>query len=313
MPGVRAVAVLLVGSLVATPLLADVVESGEDESAVCTAPIEASMEDVPAVEDRRVDLLDHRLGLDDALLFERVRGEPAVDCRGPAGALREQHTEHRGNPLWIDTGAGYEGHPVSIGLALVIAAELREHGRARHVDQRACRLILANSGENAGELHANLRLLHLLHLLHRVALDDVPDFVPEHARHHRQILRSLDEPAIHVDEAARHRERVDVAAVHDVEAPIEIPLVGQLGDRIAQHVDVAIDLRIGDDRKLSVDLLRVTLPKLNFLLRRDAARDEHRHGTDDQDVSFHWFGSPMWPRSVAMAGQIPFHAGILSR
>jgi hypothetical protein len=113
--------------------------------------------------------------------------------------------------------------------------------------------------------------LRFLHLLNRVTLRDVADLVTKYAGHLRERLGPLDEPAIEVDEPARHREGVHLGAVDDVEVPVEAAVVGEIGDRIAQQVDVLVNGRILDDRQLRIDLGRVLRPELDFLLSGNPA------------------------------------------
>ena len=72
-----------------------------------------------------------------------------------------------------------------------------------------------------------------------MALRDVGDLVPQHARKLGHVGRLLNEAAVHVDVSTGYREGVDLALVHDIEAPCEAPVVGDPGDGVAEHIDVA--------------------------------------------------------------------------
>ena len=159
----------------------------------------------------------------------------------------------------------------AVRLLLVGAAEFCEERAAGGVDRFLTKSAVADAREHAGQRHADVGLLRLLHLLHGVAFDDVTDLVSEHAGNFVHLVGALDESAVHVDEAARHGERVDFLAVDDEEMPVEIAPAGEPGDGVAQHIDVAVQLGIADDGKLGVDLLGFLHSHLNFLLGRNAA------------------------------------------
>jgi len=108
-----------------------------------------------------------------------------------------------------------------------------------------------------------------------VAPHHVADLVAEHARELAEVLRPLDEPAVHVDEASGHREGVHFLRVDDEELEVQLLATrGEARDGVAEHVDVAVDLGIAHDRQLLVDLRRVLRAHLDLLLRRDPARGD---------------------------------------
>src|SRR5262245_14760062 len=121
-----------------------------------------------------------------------------------------------------------------------------------------------------------------------MALHHVTDLVSEHASELIHLLRALDQTAIHVDVAARHRERVDLWCVDDVEVPLELLTArGETGNRVAKDVDVAVDFRIAHDGELRVDLRRIVLPHLDFRLRGDAASGNRYGEQRAREYSFH--------------------------
>jgi len=76
----------------------------------------------------------------------------------------------------------------------------------------------------------------------------VPDFVAENAGELVHLVGALDEAAIHINEAAGHREGVDFLGVHDEELPVEITPACEPRNGISEDVDVAVYLRILDNR-----------------------------------------------------------------
>src|SRR5690606_34664406 len=119
----------------------------------------------------------------------------------------------------------------------------------------------------------------------------VADLVAEHSGDLREVRRPFEQTAIHIDEAARHREGVHVRAVDDVELPVEIPGVGDAGNRIAEYVHVAIQLRILYEGELSVQLGAVAGAQLDFLLGRDGTAGERGHEGEGSERT-HWFVDP---------------------
>src|ERR1035437_7001956 len=209
------------------------------------------------------------------VLLQRMRREERAHRAGRILPLVEQDPEHLGNAVGIDAGLDGGADALLVGFGLVALAEVREQAARADVDRRGREFRSANAREDAAERHAQVRALRLLHLLDRVTPRHVPDLVTDHAGDLAHRLRPLDQPAIHVHVAARHRERVDLLAVHDVEVPLEVALVRDGRERIAQHVDVPQRLGIVDERELPRDLRRVVRAHLHFLLLRHGARREH--------------------------------------
>jgi hypothetical protein len=58
------------------------------------------------------------------------------------------------------------------------------------------------------------------------------------------LIRALNETSIDVDESTRHSERVYFLGVHNEEVPLEVAAAGETCDRVAEHVDVPIQLGI---------------------------------------------------------------------
>jgi hypothetical protein len=140
-------------------------------------------------------LLDLPLRGLDAVLLERVRGEPGGHAAGALLALVEQDAEHLRDAARVDPGAGHVLHAARVRVGLVLPAEAREQRAGADVDGRPRHLALAHAGrEDAEQVHPEAGLLLLLHLLDRVPPGHVPDLVPEHPGHLRHVLRALDEP-----------------------------------------------------------------------------------------------------------------------
>src|ERR1700674_4150690 len=104
-----------------------------------------------------------------------------------------------------------------------------------------------------------------------MALNHVADLVPQGSRQLVQLFRAFNEAAIYVDVSAGQCERIYLPGVHDVKMPVQIRAAGGLGDGVAEALDVSADGRIGYDRKLCVDFLRVLPAKRDFLVLRNRA------------------------------------------
>ncbi len=81
------------------------------------------------------------------------------------------------------------------------------------------------------------------------------DLVSHHRRELIHTIGTFRDAAIDVDVAAGKRERVEVVRVHQEEVPVEVASIGHMGQRITEHLEVPVDLRVADDRKLRVHLL----------------------------------------------------------
>jgi TrmH family RNA methyltransferase len=253
---------------------------------------------------RRGDLRDCLLRTRDSVLFCRVRRKPRLDRAVVAIPLVDQDLEHLGDTARVDTGSNDVPDRLLIRLELVVAAELREQGRSADVDRRLSNVAAADAGQHTREHDAEVGALRLLHLLDGVTAYHVADLVSEDARELTERVRALDQPTIDVEVASWNREGVYLAGVDDKELILDSALVGALGDRIPEYVDVAIDLGILDDRKLCVDLLRVLRTHLDFLLRRDSASGHRNRQQRPCDQSSHKSSLPNEIRpSIA---QVPF-------
>src|SRR6185369_13662306 len=79
-------------------------------------------------------------------------------------------------------------------------------------------------------------------------------------------------------DAAREREGVHHVRIHDVELPLEIRARRLARDLIAERRHVLTDDGILNQRQLLLDLRRLLLPELDFLLlRHTAGADSERH------------------------------------
>src|SRR5205814_1148997 len=84
------------------------------------------------------------------------------------------------------------------------------------------------------ELRTDVQAVGLLHLFHRVPCDDVADLVAEHPGELAEVFGLVDETTVHVDEAAGHREGVDLGCVDDEKVVVDAAGVSQPGDGIAE-------------------------------------------------------------------------------
>ena len=195
----------------------------------------------------------------------RVRAEPGVEpSRRPLVALLDQDLEHLRDPSRVDPRAHRVLDPRLVRLRFVASAERRHDPLSGH-PHRHVAAVGADRREDAAENHPQVHALPGLHLLHAVPLDHVPDLVPEHSGELIHRRRALDQSAIHVDESPGDRERIDLRTIDDVEPPVEITVVGDAGDRVAEHIDVAHHLRVANDRELRIDLLGIVGPELDLL------------------------------------------------
>ncbi|HVX39540.1 MAG TPA: hypothetical protein VHB25_08205 [Gemmatimonadaceae bacterium] len=241
-------------------------------------------------DDRRVDLGDLIARCLDPALLERVVGEPRVESRRLALALGEELLEHLRHAVRVDSGAHHLVDAGRVRLGFVVAAEFGKHRVATDVDGRLAQPAVADAREHAGDCEAHVRPLHLLHLLHGVAQHHVADLVRHDRRQLVHAIRPFHDTAVDVHEAAGERERVEVVRVHHVEVPVEVGARRDVRDRIAQDVQVAIDVGILDDRQLLVDLLRLLRADLHFLLLRDSTprrQPQHRGHCRARNESSH--------------------------
>ena len=210
-----------------------------------------------------------------------MRREPGVHRRRIALSFREQDPEHVRYAARIDAGDDGVLHGLIVGLRLVLAAEAGDECIGAGADDRLAEAAVADLRQGAHQHQAAVHLVRLLHLLHRVAQGHVADLVPEHAGDLVHRHRALDQAAIDVDPAAGHGKGIHFLAVHDRKVPRQPARVGTLGQRLAERIEVLVDLRVADDRQLRVDLRRVRLPHRDFLLRRDRARRRDDRGGKD--------------------------------
>src|SRR5450759_231055 len=165
-----------------------------------------------------------------------------------AFSLIEQLPEHGHHSDRTDTGPHGVVESFLVRFGFVLPTEPREHCAADDIDRRAGGLAVANARENARQGDADVCSLRLLHLLHRVAPDNVSNLMTQNAGELVHLVGALDETAIHVHEAAGHRESVYFLGVDDEELPVEITAARDPRNRVSEDVDVAIDLRVLDDR-----------------------------------------------------------------
>src|SRR5439155_18308002 len=206
-------------------------------------------------------------------------GEPGLDAARSALAFGEQLLEHLRHASRVDAGTNELFDARSVGLPLVVTTELCEHRGAGDVDARLRDLAVADVRQHTRERDADVGALHLLHLLHGVPEHDVTDLVTQYGRELVHLVRALDHAAIHIDESARQRERVEVVAVYKVEMPVEIGPRRHVRELVAENVEIPVDLRILDDRQLGIHLRSLLLPHLHLLLLAHATGDE-RSGQD---------------------------------
>ena len=213
--------------------------------------------------------------------------EPSLNCRRLRFALCEQFLKHRHHALRADASADSVDYALLIGLSFVLSAEPSEHGGPTDVDCRRSCLIATDVGENACQSHSNVSTLRLLHLLDAVTKNNVSDFVAEHSGELVHRGGTFDESAVHVHVATRYGEGVHFLAVNHIKAPAEVSAACMARDLVAEQVYVSVHFRITDNWQLGVDLLRILLAHLNFLLLGDSAGSQGYSQRQRRDNSFH--------------------------
>ena len=206
--------------------------------------------------------------------------EHRVEAGGLGLSLVEQNSEHRRNSAGIDVRRQHELDPLGVCLCLIVSAELCKDAIGGQANQLLAGTALAECGKRAPEGHTEARVLLLFHLLNAVAPHHMPDFMADDARNLVQRLRPLNQAAIDVDVAPRNGEGVHVHVVHDLEVPGELAPEGKSGEGVAQGIDVSLDFRILDQRKLFGEIGRVTGPHLALLLLGNRGAAHHGGGGD---------------------------------
>ena len=124
--------------------------------------------------------------------------------------------------MGVDPRAHHVLHGNGVCLRLIQTAVAREVRSASNLDGRTRKFAVTDPRERAAERHREVGFGPLGHLLDRMAQHHVPDLVAQRARELVELTGVVDQPAIHVDEAAGQREGVHVLAVHDEEFPVEV-------------------------------------------------------------------------------------------
>ncbi len=123
--------------------------------------------------------------------------------------------------------------------------------------------------EPAQYAESGLAEIGLRGLVGPVAQGHVGHLVGQHAGQLRLASRRLEEAAVHVHRAAGEREGVDLGGVHGLDR-VGIArarsLRGQLGDDL---VEVAVHVRIAQQRELSLGLHRGLTSDLDVLLHAE--------------------------------------------
>jgi hypothetical protein len=131
-----------------------------------------------------------------------------------------------------------------------------------------------------------------------VSLGDVRDFVSQDADRLRFRPGGFHHTAIHPDGTARERERVDLPEIGGRKA-VGIVRAGRMGrESLAQTLDVAPDLAVGQLRNLFSHLPLGFLTNPDFVFDRDERRDPSAcHGQPEQHDGNrleHVLTSPGW-------------------
>jgi hypothetical protein len=187
----------------------------------------------------------------------------------------EELLEHFRHSIRMNTRANQLVNTSRVGLGFIVAAELREHRGAGHVDTGLRNAAVADAGQHTRHRDANVGALHLLHLLHGMPKHNVSDLVSDYGRELVELVGPFGDTAIDIDVSARERERVEVVRVHHVKVPVQVGARRDMRQRITEYVQVAVDDRILNDRQLCVHLLGLLSADLHFLLLRDATRRRH--------------------------------------
>ena len=170
----------------------------------------------------------------------------------------------------VVAGAGGIRDAQLVGLRFVGAAVLEEQQPQRLLGHAA--VATEALGERRGETEAEPEELLLGDALGGVAVRDVADLVPQHARQLRLGVQVREDAARHVDVAARHGERVHRGIIEHGEVPRQVRQVRGPRDLLAHTLDVGLERRIVVPAVLLEDRLVALLADLQ-LLRRAHQRD----------------------------------------
>ena len=250
------------------------------------------------------------------------REDAVIDPRLAAFLARNLHLEQLlvlQQPDDVDHRLGLVAHPLEVlgadrvGLELHVAAVAPHQRGAGHVgDVRE----VAAAGQDADHRRPDPRRGGARLLADGVAGRHVADLVPEHRDELRLGIEVGHDPARDVDVATRQRECVDVRAVEHGERELQVGQVADLGDPLADVVDVSLH-RLVRVAAVLLQHLRVHLAAdLDFLRRthRDdvrLARDRIRraavqherareHGSGQQE---HLTASTSGKRTECRAGE----------
>ncbi len=201
----------------------------------------------------------------DAVGHARMVGEILVDDAALLGVHRAQVLHERYRRVGIVTRARHQQQPVLVGLQLVLALDLRDVARL-------CELAEAvhERREHRAEADQERRDVLLVLQGHGVPAFVVPRLVPDDGRELVVGLHEVERPLIDVDVAAHRRERVDVAAVEDLDVVRDVFACDLGPQRVRDVVDPRVHERVVDDPDLFGDFLVACLARLNFLAGRNA-------------------------------------------
>jgi hypothetical protein len=206
-----------------------------------------------------------------------MAAEELFQLAGVAALLAAQHLEEVGHGLGVVPGPRHHLRSELVGLELVFTAELEERRVQPDAadgaqDLRGVAAVLPE--QPAQDAEAGLAEIGLRGLVGSVTQGHVGHLVGQHADQLRLVSRRLDQPAVHVHRAARKREGVDRGVVHGLDA-VRIARSGSLGRQLRDDLaQVAIRVRVVQERQLPLGLDRGLTSDLDVLL--DAEKVEAR-------------------------------------
>ncbi len=217
---------------------------------------------------RLVDTLDRaRMRRHDVVFVHRSRRQPLH--LGLDDALLAQRAEERHHALRVIAGAAHVADAERVRFELLRArVGLDRHGgdRLPHLHD----FLRQAEGGRADRARQKPELRHLdrRQTLGGVARVDVADLMRNDAGQLRFVARQDQQAARHVDEPARQREGIDDRGVEDRELVGKLLVFGEARQRLADPVDIALQLAVLVLAAEFLDDLRVLFaPKLDVVFR----------------------------------------------
>ena len=214
------------------------------------------------------DLFDFRLRAPDAVGILRMAREHAVDEPGLGPSHGFQFFEDAHGSGGVVPGRIHILHAQVIGLGLIAAAELHEHGGQRH----AHGLPSGESPPSSAQKHAGGHIqqggkLCLGSLARHVPRGHVGDFVGQNARKLVLFVGDLDQPGVDENEAARQGESIRRIVVDDLEFEGETG-VGVPHQVLSHPVHILRDDRVVQQFRLARHFLGELFSEGDLLLDR---------------------------------------------